>query len=266
MSKMITDWFEYDGLRIRYAQRKGRGDSLPLLMFNGVGQSLEVLGPLVDVLPDRTVIAFDVPGAGLSDIPSRPWRYRQHAQLAIHLVRHLGYEQVNVFGVSWGGGLAQQFTRQYPLVVSKLILAASPPGNLMVPGSPGVYLRMANPRRFWDKDYMASVAGHIYGGDVRQDDSAVRQLISLLRPPSRKGYAFQTLAMYGWTGLHFLRRLAQPTLILQGSDDPMVPNINARLMAFLIPDSRLEFIDCGHLFMLTRLQQVSALILEFAYE
>ena len=65
MSDMKTDWFEYDGLRIRYTQRKGRGDSLPLLMFNGVGQSLEVLGPLVDVLPDRTVIAFDVPGAGL---------------------------------------------------------------------------------------------------------------------------------------------------------------------------------------------------------
>jgi poly(3-hydroxyalkanoate) depolymerase len=258
------DWFDYGGLRIRYGIRVG-SEALPLLVFNGVGQSIEVLQPMLDTLPETTIITLDVPGAGLSDIPARPWRYREHARLALALCHYLGYHRFNVMGISWGGGLAQQFTRLYPAAVEKMILAASPPGNLMVPGSPRVYLRMANPRRFLDRDYLASIAGHIYGGDTRRDDAAVRQLMSLLQPPSRRGYAFQTLAMYGWTGLHFLPRLKQPTLILQGSDDPMVPNINARIMACLIPRSRLEFVDCGHLFILTRLERVSRLIREFAY-
>lgn len=263
---MQIHWMTYEGLQIRYALRVSKNPGLPLLVFNGIGQSIEVLQPLADALPDTTIVTLDVPGAGLSQTPDRPWRYRQHADLVRALLLELGIDRVNVMGISWGGGLAQQFTRLYPQITARLILAASPPGNLMVPGHPRVYLRMANPRRFMDPGYMTSIAGHIYGGDTRHDDSAVRQLMSLLQPPTRKGYAFQALALSGWTGLHFLSKLQQPTLILQGNDDPMVPNINARAMACLLPQSRLEFIDCGHLFILTRLSRVANLIREFAYE
>ncbi|CAN0603042.1 unnamed protein product [Ectocarpus sp. 12 AP-2014] len=135
----------------------------------------------------------------------------------------------------------------------------------MIPGKPGVYLRLLNFRRFWESDYMHKIAGHIYGGDVRKDPAAVDEFMELLRAPSRKGYLFQALSMAGWSALPLLPRIKVPTLILQGDDDPMIPNINARLMAHLIPDSRLEMLDCGHLFLLTRMKHVSPLIREFAY-
>jgi pimeloyl-ACP methyl ester carboxylesterase len=48
------------------------------------------------------------------------------------------------------------------------------------------------------------------------------------------------------------RSLRQPTLVLMGQDDPLVPPVNGRILARLIPDARLQMINDGHLFMATR--------------
>ncbi len=47
-----------------------------------------------------------------------------------------------------------------------------------------------------------------------------------MRGASDLGYLYQLLAMAGWTSLPWLRSLAQPTLVLMGRDDPLVPVIN----------------------------------------
>ena len=257
------DWFEHEGLRVRYGVRSGNSDSVPLLIFNGVGQSIEVLQPLIEALDGIEVIAYDVPGTGMSDTPVLPLRYGRHAKLASALISHLDYERIGAMGSSWGGPLAQEFTRQNPERVEKLILAVSPPGNLMVPGHPGVYWRMAHVKRFTDRNYMRSIASHIYGGTIRTDESSLDAHIKRLKPPSRRGYFYQALTLWGWTSVPWLWRLKQPTLIIQGEDDPMVPNINARMMACMIPQSRLEFVDCGHMLILTRVPQISGMIRGF---
>lgn len=262
---MDINWLNYQGLQVRYAIRPGKKDSIPLLMFNGIGQSLEVFEPLIEELHDISIVTLDIPGAGLSDSPVLPWRFRQYAKLAAKLLDHLNYERVHVFGVSWGGGLAQQFAHQFPERLENLILAAAPPGHLMVPGNPFAYLRMFNLRRFWDKTYMRRIAPIIYGGDLRDSTVAAEKLVDRQHSPSAIGYVYQVLAMCGWSSLPFLSTLRQPTLILQGRDDPLLPNMNARLLARLIPNNRLEFIDCGHLFIVTRPQATAQKIREFAY-
>ena len=49
-----------------------------------------------------------------------------------------------------------------------------------------------------------------------------------------------------------------PTLVLAGDDDPIVPLINARILAARIPDARLRVVDCCHLFLLTRAKVLTA--------
>lgn len=257
------DRFDFEGLSIRYAVREGRSDLPPLLIFNGIGQNIEVLLPLIDKLRNVRVITYDVPGSGLSDTPLLPWRYRQHARVAARLLEILGVNYAHVLGISWGGALAQQFARNFPGHTASLILAASPIGQIMVPGRLSAYLKMANVRRFWDKRYLHSVAAQIYGGDIANDSSIIDGHSKRLREPSQRGYFYQAIAMVGWSSLPWLRKLQQPTLILQGRVDPLIPNINARVMAALIPNSRLEFIDCGHFFLLTRLVEVAGLIDDF---
>ena len=70
------------------------------------------------------------------------------------MLDQLGHEQVDVLGVSWGGALAQQFAFQQARRCRRLVLAATSPGSLMVPGKLTVLLKMATPRRYKDPDYM----------------------------------------------------------------------------------------------------------------
>ena len=113
------------------------------------------------------------------------------------------------------------------------------------------------------KSYALKVAGHIYGGDFRHDPELVAQLFRHVRWQSRVGYYLQLGAMFGWTSIHWLHRITQPTLVMAGRDDPLVPLANARLMHVLIPNSELMVFDCGHLFLLTRGEQAAAAIREF---
>ncbi len=72
--------------------------------------------------------------------------------------------------------------------------------------------------------------------------------------------------MTGWTSLPWLWTLKQRTLILAGSDDPIVPSINASVMARLMPNARLEILDDGHLFLVTQPIESAAIIEKFLAE
>lgn len=124
----------------------------------------------------------------------------------------------------------------------------------MLPGKPSVLYKMVNPRRYIDKSYMARIAPEIYGGDLRRDPDAIEMFTSHARAGSKHGCNYQLLAMAGWTSFPWLWRIRQRTLVLAGTDDPLIPLINARLHAALLPKARLVEIDDGHLFLLTRVQ------------
>lgn len=84
------------------------GGRLPLLLCNGISAKLEALDPFVRAMPaDRDIIRFDVPGVGGSPTPARPYRFSGLASLVAAMVRELGYERIDVLGISWGGALAQ---------------------------------------------------------------------------------------------------------------------------------------------------------------
>jgi len=166
-------------------------------------------------------------------------------------------------GVSWGGVAAQQFALQYPVRCRRLVLAATSPGHVMVPGKLGVLLKMASPRRYRDGEYMQRIAGDIYGGAVRHSPELLRQQLDHVRWSSDAGYYLQLIAIVGWSSLPWLPFLRQPTLVMAGTDDPLVPLINGRILARLIPDARLVTIDDGHLFLVTSAGESGAIVSDF---
>jgi poly(3-hydroxyalkanoate) depolymerase len=251
---------------LRVAVRRGPKGRPPLLLFNGIGASLEFAKPFTRALKRTEAIIFDVPGVGGSPKPPGPYRPSTIARLAEKLLNQLGHRRVDVAGVSWGGGIAQQFAHQHYEMSRKLVLAATSPGAIMVPGSPRVLWKMATPRRYLDRDFMRRVAPEIYGGGFRHKPELVDALAEAMSGGSQTGYAYQILAMAGWTSLPWLWTLKQPTLILAGRDDPIVPLANGRLMARMIPNSRLEILDEGHLFMLTRPVESAAIVERFLEE
>jgi len=237
------------GRAIRVAVREGTAGWPPLLLCNGIGASLELFQPFVDALdPRRPVIRFDMPGIGGSPAPVIPYHLTTLSPLLAGLLDQLGYAQADVLGISWGGGLAQQFALSRPDRVRRLVLVASAPGALMVPGHPRVLVRMLTPRRHRDRGYAARIAGELYGGSAREDPIVARDLLHATTQlgPAR-GYYYQLISTLGWTSLPRLPKLRPPTLILAGDDDPIIPLVNARIMRWLIPRSQLRVYHGGHL-------------------
>ena len=257
------EMMDVGGQGLRVGRTTGNGLHPPLLMFNGIGGNIELLAPLAHALAEREVITFDIPGVGRSQMPRLPYRLRDIANLATRLLDMLGHRQVDVLGVSWGGAAAQQFVRTAPRRCRRLILCATSPGAVMVPGRPGVLWKMATPKRYVSRRYAQTVVGDIYGGDFRNNPDVAAPHFKHIKWQSSKGYYLQLAAAAGWTCIHWLMHIRQPTLIMVGEDDPLVPAVNGRMMNQLIPRSELKTFDCGHLFLLTRIEASRIAIQEF---
>ncbi len=259
------------GLQTRVSVRPAQGRLLeepPLLLCNGIGVSFEALQPLVDSLdPDRGVVRFDVPGIGGSPAPPLPYPIAALSSWVTALMDRLGHREFDVLGLSWGGGLAQQLAVQSRRRVRRLVLVATGTGALMVPAHPRVLARMLTPRRHRDPEYAARIAPEIYGGSMRTDPGIGADLLhATTRAGPKRGYYFQLAAMTGWSSLPFLGLVRQPTLVMGGDDDPIIPVANPRLQARLIKDSRLHVYHGGHLAILTESAELAPIIETFLNE
>jgi poly(3-hydroxyalkanoate) depolymerase len=264
----ITKTINVQGTHVYVAIRQGDGSGPMLLLINGLGANLELFEPFLDALDNVGgqkigSICFDVPGVGESPLPRFPLRFRGLARLVAQMLDVLGHQQVDVLGISWGGGLAQQFAHQYPWRCRRLILASTSTGGISVPGRPDVLAKLLSPRRYFSPSYMESIAPILYGGSFQENPDLARAHAQMIRAPHSLGYYGQMLAGLGWTSMLWLHRLRQPTLVLAGKDDAIVPPINARIMARLIPNATLRVFKGGHLFALTEKEQVASLVHAF---
>ena len=251
------------GLKIRTSVM---GSGNPLLLMNGIGSSIEMWTPLRSRLTGIQTIAFDAPGTGESSTPRSPRRMRALSRMVAHTLDRLGYAEVDVFGFSFGGMLAQQFVRDHPTRVRRLILAATTPGVGGVAGDPRAMRVLATARRYLDQNYLTRVASIVYGGRSARDPDFLQsqRVARSARPPTSYGYASQLAATIGWSSLGWLHRIHQPTLVLAGAEDPVTPPVNGRIIAATIPHASLRILpDAGHLFPLDSAEEVAPLILDW---
>ncbi len=260
------------GIAARVSVRPGTGrlvDEPPLLLCNGIGSSLELLQGFVDQLdPRRGVVRFDVPGVGGSALPPFPYTIAGLSSWVTALMASSATISFDVLGISWGGGLAQQLRRP-----------------VATPGAPtgprgdrhGLDDGSWEPRGAADhvdaatstaiRPYADKVAGTIYGGSMRTSPERGASLLhAATRSGPKRGYYYQLLAMTGWTSVPFLGLIRQPTLVLGGDDDPIIPSANPRMQARLIPHARLHVYEGGHLALLTEADQLAPVIDSFLDE
>ncbi|CAM2902972.1 alpha/beta fold hydrolase [Skermania piniformis] len=256
------------GQRVRVHVRFGVGDApnpVPLVLCNGIGASYEVLDPLVDALdPARTVIRFDVPGVGGSPVSPLPYGFPYLAWALGRALSRAGVDVLDILGLSWGGALAQQFAFQNPRRCRKLVLVSTGTGAIMVPGNPRVLAKMVTPRRFRDPAYAAEIAGELYGGSVRGRGAEVATIMQKqLHGASKVGYLHQLLAGSVWTSLFALPLIRQDTLIVAGTDDPIIPMANARIMSRLLPRATVHAHAGGHIDLVTNADELAPVIDQF---
>jgi pimeloyl-ACP methyl ester carboxylesterase len=173
-----------------------------------------------------------------------PYKFPMLACFVTRLLDELGYERFDVLGISWGGGLAQQLAFQNPRRCRRVVLVSTGTGMLMVPGRPAVLSKMVTSRRYRDPEY----------GRLLYDQERIG---------SRSGYLLQLLAGVGWTSLFALPLIRQPALVLAGTDDPIIPPVNARILHGLLPHATLHFYADGHLGLVTDAAELGPRVADF---
>jgi pimeloyl-ACP methyl ester carboxylesterase len=124
--------------------------------------------------------------------------------------------------------------------------------------------KMLTPQRFSDPDYAGSIAAELYGGTVRtHGDDVARLFVRQLHAGSKMGYLHQLLAGAVWTSVFALPALRQETLIVAGTDDPIIPVANAHIMNCLLPHSRLHLHSGGHIDLMHNAAELAPVIETF---
>jgi poly(3-hydroxyalkanoate) depolymerase len=238
-------------LDVRVATQGGGG--VPLLLLTGIGAHIDMWEPFARAMDGRELVAFDAPGTGGSSLPRAPMRMPALAAHAVAVLDRLGVERVDVLGYSWGGALAQELARRASERVRRLVLCATSAGLGSAPPKPLAALALATPARYYHPALLRLTVPLIAGGRTAREPELLRAqgAARLAHPPNPLGYAFQLYAGLGFTSLPWLHALRQPTLVMAGDDDPVIPLVNARTLARRIPDARLHVVrGGGHLFLL----------------
>lgn len=237
-----------------------RGEGSPLLLINGLGGLIRSFDPLREHLQDYCTITLDVPGIGKSQKPSSPLRLPRHADLIAALLDNLGLSKVDVFGVSWGGALAQELVLRHPQRVRRLILAATSAGPVLMM-KPGELLSFFTSSKNSPDSQGVPQLGH-RRNSVRGllKVGSVRLMLSL----NASSYYHQLVAVLGWTSLPRLWRMHTPTLIMAGQHDPVTKLYNAHILHRAIRRSELVVLpDEGHFFLVTSAAETADLIRRF---
>ena len=233
------------GQRVRVNVRQRTG--VPLVLCNGIGASMEVLDPLVEQL-DSTVVRFDVPGTGGSPTSPLPYGFPYLAWVLGRVLSKLDIGVVDVLGLSWGGALAQQFAFQNPRRCRRLVLVATGTGALMVPAHPGCWRKCLRPGGFripttpHPLRVSCTVAPSGLTARTWRNCSCGR-----CAPDRRSATCTNCSRVPFGPACSRCPRCGRRRLIVAGTDDPIIPVVNARIMHALLPHSLLHLHSGGHI-------------------
>ncbi len=262
---MQSSFLFWHGHKIHVSEQ-GSGD--PLLLINGLGGHSSMWEPLLHHFDGHRIITFDSPGAGRSSVPMLPVPISRLADLCAAVLTSCGVEWADVIGYSYGGAVAQQFARDYPRRIRRLVLAATTAGIGGIPGSPRALTVLSTPVRFYSKTYFDRTAELTFGGRTGRNARVRAEILEsrMKNPPSMMGYSMQIAGASGWSSLPFLHQIPHETLVVCGDDDPLVPVANAYQLVSLIPRSTLHIAEnAGHLFLWDDGKRQGVVINEFLY-
>jgi pimeloyl-ACP methyl ester carboxylesterase len=248
-----TRYVEGNGIRFAYRQL-GPSSGTPLVLLQHFSGNIDAWDPAVvnALAADRPVIAFDNAGVGRST-GQTPDNVAAMARDAVTFINLLGLAEVDLLGFSLGGCVAQQMAAENGRMVRKLILAGTAPKGgeehlLAVLQAAFSKADAPDPRLplFFTPSSASQSAGLAFlrRAQVRTEDRDTNNGSAVTDP--------QAKALITWCATPdpehtMLRAIKQPTLVVSGSDDTMLPADNACAMFKGLSNAYLMlYPDSGH--------------------
>jgi pimeloyl-ACP methyl ester carboxylesterase len=248
-----TQFVEANGIRFAY-RRFGKTGGAPLVFNQHFRGTMDYWDPAVTdgLARNREIILFN--NAGVSSSSGKvPTSFQEMGVKAIAFIKALGLAKVDVLGFSIGGMVAQEITAQAPDLVRRLILVGTGPrgADMSTSKSAEIFAGAYNPpEHLWlavhfspSRSSRAAGLAFLKRKLLRQDRepevseeaaAALREAIGKYIAPAENV-------------LGYLKDIHQPTLIVQGSNDVIIPTVNSYILQQNLPNAELiVYPDANH--------------------
>jgi pimeloyl-ACP methyl ester carboxylesterase len=244
-----TQFVNANGIRFAY-RRFGKAGGVPLVFNQHYLGTMDYWDPAVTdgLARDREVILFN--NAGVSSSSGEvPTTFEQMGANAVAFIGALRLNKVDVLGFSIGGMVAQEITLQAPDLVRKLILVGTGPRGGEGMASITTVAKKIFGAHYDPPEYMwlavlfsPSKAAQAAGKEflkrkhLRQEwrDPEVNEKVSPAQVAAMDNWGVQKQESYG-----YLKTIKQPTLVVNGSNDMLMPTVNSYIMEQNIPNAQL---------------------------
>jgi len=248
---------ELQGIQVHLRDEGAPGRGPPIVLLHGTSASLHTWQGWADALtPHYRVIRVDLPGFGLTGpFPHDDYHVERYVEFVVELLDHLSIPEAVIGGNSLGGQIAWQTAVDAPERVAGLVLVNAA-GFPLAPESVPVGFRIARipwlqplMTRLLPRGMIESSLRNVYGDPARVTDALVDRYYELaLRPGNRRALGLRLeQAAAPESPTEHLGSIRQPTLILWGGRDRLIPPATALKYQRAIDQSRLVvFAELGH--------------------
>jgi len=266
---------EIAGHEVNYADLGEQGRHRPILFIHGLsGQWQNWLENIPHFAEQRRVVAVDLPGFGLSDMPAEKLSIELYGRVVAELCERLDLSPAVVVGNSMGGFVAAELAITHPESVERLMLLSSAGVSQMdVAKSPVMAMAKAAAllatsnvaqmklvaRRAKARHWVLGLVAR-YPGRLKPD----LMFEGMMKGANKPGFEDALRACLSYDFRERLPQIGCPTLVAWGEKDAIIPVRDADKFVELIPGSRkVIFEDTGHVPMLERPRTFNACLEEF---
>jgi pimeloyl-ACP methyl ester carboxylesterase len=245
------------GMPVHYRAEGPATDTLPLVLFHGTGASLHAWDGWVAALSDEhRIIRCDLPAFGLTGpFPDRDYHMDHFVKFALAFLDSLGIDRCILGGNSLGGQVAWRTAAARPERVERLILVDAA-GYPYVSESKPLAFRLAQIpvlkhalTYITPRSILVRSVRNVYGNPDLVTDALIDRYYELsLRAGNRRAFVDRMNTDYDYRqSSALLQQLPQPTLILWGGQDRLIPPAVAeQFAADLARDTLVIFPSLGH--------------------
>ncbi len=260
------------GLKVRYVEA---GEGEPVVLVHGLGSALNTWNGNIDALAERSrVVALDLPGHGLSDIPRAPYTVESGAKFLVDFIDAMGMKSASLVGNSMGGLLSLKLALGWPEKVNRLVLVDSAGLGreiawfLRLESLPLLGELMERP----SLRQVKSVIRHLLYDPRHATDELAQELYKYRSRPGAKANLLKNIRrgvnLFGQRREVLLVRdlptLQTPTLIVWGKQDRIVPVRQAYQAKEAIGRCHLHVCDeCGHWPQVEKAAAFNEVVLDF---
>lgn len=251
-----SSFISVDGMEVHYRDEGDPNDSIPIVLIHGTGSSLHTFDAWTkDLDDDYRVIRMDLPAYGLTGpFLDRVYSISNYVSFIHDFLVALDIDRCILGGNSLGGGIAWNVAVAHPDLVSKLILidASGYPSEAQ---SIPIAFKMANIpvlknifKVITPKSVAKSSLENVYADKTKVTDELVDRYWELtLRPGNRQAFIDRIGTRRSNSNHESIKSITQPTLVLWGDKDLLIPQDNAHRFHEDLPNDTMVILkDVGH--------------------